>query len=193
MMYKNKPFILNLLSIACAILFLGACQQEEKKQAEEQETGPGYFSIKEFAADQFGTFWGQPFTLQKIIHLNGKTDTLYKDAYNMEWGEILKLFFETDISAPEFLGKYQFSDFEDNITQTRNFYYEAIDPKLFTQKLQIMVDPFSLKIKSIYIETSSEQKQGKLLYIPLKTIQIQEYSNSFTAGEKTLQIEYRFL
>src|SRR5690606_39407463 len=86
MMYKNKPFILNLLSIACAILFLGACQQEEKKQAEEQETGPGYFSIKEFAADQFETFWGQPFTLQKIIHLNGKTDTLYKDAYNMEWG-----------------------------------------------------------------------------------------------------------
>lgn len=179
--------------ILAVMLFLSGCWEEKNQQPETPHDGAGYFSVREYASDQFETFWGQPFTMEKSIRFNGKTDTVYLDAYNMEWGQILAAFFKTDIGEPGFIGKYRFQDFEDEITQSRIFLYEAIEASLLTRKLQVSADPFSNKIKSVYIETAEKGKTGKLLYIPLKLIQIQEYSVSFPGGKKDLRVEYRFL
>lgn len=183
---KYGLFILLVLSII-------ACRSPQSPVTEDEIDDRGYFSIAQFAADQFETFSGQPYTLLKTVTLNGQTDSSFVSALNMEWGSILAVFFKTDISDQRFIGRYQFSSFEDGVTSSHTFFYEAKDKSLFTRSLQIMVDPFSNKIKSIYIETASKGKTGKLLYIPLKLIQIQEYASSFIGGEKDLRIEYRFL
>lgn len=155
-----------------------------------------YFSIRQFAMDQWHSFKGQPYSMFKIVTINGKSDTTMTNAYYLDWGSILKVFFETDISDKKYFGLYDFSQFEDATTYTNNYYYEAKDPKLFTQKLQISADNEHNKIKTIYIET---QKSGgmstttkKLYYSPMNVIQIQEFEKTKGGPEKEIKIEYRF-
>lgn len=156
-----------------------------------------YFSIRQFTQDQFHTFGAQPFTIEKKVTLNGKTDSSLVSVLALDWPSILKTFFQSDISDPKFLGQYNFSVFDDDATTSRTYYYEAKTDGLFTRSLQIVTDPFTDKVKSIYIETAKNgrfsQKTQKLFYIPIKTIQIQEFESSFMSEDKNLRIEYRFL
>lgn len=175
---------------------LTACEKQEKK-ANPLEEGGTYFSIRQFAKDQLDTYWGQPFTLQKVRTVNGITDSALISTYKMDWAEVLKTFFESDISDPKYLGKYTFSTFEDQATDSRTYYYEANDKDLFTRSLQINTDPYNNMIKSIYIETASNGRMGqrsqKLYYKPIKVIQIQEFESSAIGKDKKSIIEYRFL
>lgn len=182
-----------------AAITLVSCKNNGPAAQQENggTTGAGYFSVKQFIKDQWDTYRGQPFGLQKIIYLNGKTDSSMISAYDMDWGTVFKTFFETDISDPKFLGRYNFTSFPDDATETQNFYYEAKEDGLFTRKLQISADNVSHKVRSIYIETAKNGKWSnfsqKLFYMPLKTISIQEFEWAQTGPSKELRVEYRFL
>jgi hypothetical protein len=173
-----------------------ACDKEDKKSAAPTDQGT-YFSIRQFAKDQLDTYWGQPFTLQKIETINGKKDSALISTYKMDWASVLKTFFESDISDPKYLGKYTFSTFDDKSTDSRTYYYEANEPDLFTRSLQIITDPYNNVIKSIYIETAANGRMGersqKLYYRPIKVIQIQEFESSAIGKDKRSIVEYRFL
>ncbi|HXS36281.1 MAG TPA: hypothetical protein VN721_06240 [Flavipsychrobacter sp.] len=185
----------KLLTVLIISLVFIACKKHVKTG--KPHADGNYWSIKQFAQDQFNTFHNQPFTLQRIITVNGKSDTSYVSAFEMDWGYILKIFFESDISDQKYLDHYSFETFDDNITQSRTFYYQAIDDNLFTRKLQILVDPVNNRIHNIYIETSKHTRWGerdeKLYYSPVKEIQIQIYEKSFMSDPKDSLIEYRFM
>ena len=172
------------------------CSKTEKKANIPVEGGT-YFSIRQFAKDQLDAYWGQPFTLQRIETVNGETDSAYISTYKMDWASVLKTFFESDISDPKYLGKYRFSMFDDDATDSRTYYYEAIEEDLFTRSLQIITNPYNDMIKSIYIETASNGRMGqrsqKLYYSPVKVIQIQEFESSALGKDKNSRIEYRFM
>lgn len=108
----------------------------------------------------------------------------------------MKPFIDSDIGGGEWVGQYRFSTFYDEITQTQSYYYEAESPDLFTRRLQIMVEPFSQKIQSIFIETQENSfwtsRNKKLLYIPLSLISIQEMESHFIGPPKDFRVEYRF-
>lgn len=182
---------------SCIFLFIliaiAACKKPENKTVSVDTSGATYFSITQFAADQFNTFGGQPYSLQKVVTLNGKRDSTLESALTMDWASVLKPFLESDISDKKYLDQYHFSMFEDNITDTRNFFYEAKDPKLFTKKLQISSNAENNKIQSIYIETEKNGKVQKLFYKPVKLIQIQEFETSFLGKDKDLRVEYIFM
>ncbi|RYZ56016.1 MAG: hypothetical protein EOP49_01570 [Sphingobacteriales bacterium] len=186
-----------VLNISLISLLLFGCKREAVKPAPERSEEGTYFSVRDFAKDQFRTYWGQPFTLQKIAVLDGKRDSSLVNADKIEWPEIMKTFFAADISDPKFDGKYAFSMFDDDATVSRTYYYEALEPDLFTRKLQIMSDPFTDKIKSIYIETEKNGRFGKkaqkLYYSPVKVIQIQEFESSLLGSDRNLRVEYRFV
>lgn len=156
-----------------------------------------YFSVKQFAQDQWETFKGQPFTFEKKIVSNGHTDTGLVIAQDMNWGEIVRPFFEADISDTSFLGKYTFSVFDESSSSTQNLYYKANDPDLFTQVLQITIDPFNNKIKAIYIETHKQtfwkNKSQKLYYAPLKSVLIQDFEEPRIGSSKTKIVSYHFM
>ena len=160
-------------------------------------SGGTYFSIKQFIQDQWSLYHGQPFGLRKIVYLNGRVDSTMVSAYDLDWAPIFRVFIESDISDRKFLGKYDFSSFPDDATETNNFFYEAKDDKLYTRKLQISADNVSSKVRSIYIETQKKGKWSsrtqKLFYMPVKIISIQEYEKSGPGTARELRIEYRFL
>lgn len=115
----------------------------------------------------------------------------------VDWAAIFNIFFETDISDSKFLDKYDFSEFADETTMTENYYYQAKDPKLFTQKLHIMSNLINHKISYIYIETSRNNRWGartqRLYYEPVKSIVIQEFESVATGNKNEVRVEYRFL
>jgi hypothetical protein len=180
----------NIIIYSWLLLAIGSCKKTEKSKA---ASGGTYFSVTQFARDQFSTFSGQPYTLQKVVTLNGKVDSSFVQAMTLDWGSVLKPFFESDISDRKFLDQYNFNLFDDNATDSRNYFYEAKDKKLLTRNLQISTDPFNNRIKSIYVETEKNGKVQKLFYRPLKLIQIQEYESSFLGTDKNLKVEYYFM
>ncbi|RYE23765.1 MAG: hypothetical protein EOP51_09500 [Sphingobacteriales bacterium] len=193
-MYRYSYWFTVILAICFISCKPSATKPEEATATEEDGT---YFSIKQFTQDQWNLYHGQPFGLQKFVYLNGKVDSAYVSAYDLDWAPIFRVFFATDISDKKFLGKYDFSKFADDATMTHNFYYEANDPNMFTRKLQISANDENGKVKSIYIET---QKKGrwsgrsqKLFYMPRKVISIQEYEKTGPGTVKELRVEYRFL
>ncbi len=161
------------------------------------DTTQTYFSIKGFLKDQVILLSGQPYSLNEFITRDGKTDSDMVNFYTMDLGYVLKTFIATDISNPEFLGKYRFSNFEEASTGNRTLMYEAKEPDLFTRTFSFSVDPTNDRILSLYVETSKKVSGGhlhqRLLYIPLKTIQIQEDEGATFSKTRNLRVEYRFL
>lgn len=186
-----------LFPIFIALSVTGCSKKEKAIEPVMSDENGTYFSIAQFADDQLKYNSGQPYTFYKIVTEDNRTDTTIVNVDNLDWGSVFKTFLETDISDKKYLGKYEFTLLNDDATLLRTFYYEAKDPDLYTQKLQISVDPTNNRIKSIYIEAS--KKKGwthtgrKLYYAPLKVIQIQEFEKSKIGSAKESRTEYRFL
>lgn len=190
-MFRDFKVVLLLLCVSTGI----ACKKNtDAKPDLSQGT---YFSIKDFARDQWKTFNGQPYLLNQFTTLNGKTDSTSVSAITLKWSAIFNTFFETDISDPKYLDKYDFVNLLEPTTQSRTFSYSAKEPDLFTQKLQITIDNFTGRIRNIYIETQKtsfwNKQTKKLLYTPVRVLQIQEYNEPLIGKGKELIVEYKFL
>jgi len=188
-----NPRTISLFLIAIACTFsLSSCK--EKAFEMFANTKGTYFSINLFIIDEWQTHAGEPISFQKTVKLNGKVDTSYTNVINMDWKSILKIFSATDISDRKFLGKYNFSQFDDNFDNTHNFMYVAEDPNLYTQKLLITMDNATNKVKGIYIETQKSnfwnETHQKLYYAPVRTIQIQQYDKPMLGSKKELLVKY---
>ncbi|NDC42514.1 MAG: hypothetical protein EBZ77_13370 [Chitinophagia bacterium] len=157
-------------------------------------TKGSYFSINKYIIDEWQTHAGEPITFLKSVKMNGKLDTSYTNVLQMDWKPVLSVFSATDISDRKFLGKYTFSQFEDNFDNTLNYMYVADREDLFTQKLLITIDNRSRKVKGIYIETLKSNFFGetrqKLFYSPARTIQIQQYDKPLIGAKKDLVVSY---
>lgn len=184
-----------VLAIFIAISF-SACKEDGPLEDYSSITGT-YFSVRQYALDQWNTFYGEPFLIIKTVKVNnGPYDTSYTASDTLNWGNIFKTFFATEISDRKYLGKYKFTQFEDDQDVTHNFFYEALEDDLYTRKLLITVDQYTQLVKGIYIEaidkSLSEDKVIKLYYKPMKRIQIQTTETPLL-GEKVHTVtEYEF-
>lgn len=156
-----------------------------------------YFSIKQFALDEWNTFAGDLFTVTKITTIDSKiVDSAILASDTMDWNQIFKAFFPSDISDRKFLGKYNFNQFDDNVDGTHNFFYEAKDEDQFTQKLLITIALFTNKVKGIYIETRKSSISGditqKLYYKPMTEVQIQTIDEPKMGNKKHTVVQYDF-
>lgn len=189
----------NAAIFSLSVLFFCFVSGSCKKQLLVEDTvssDTAYFSIKQFIADQIETNYGNPYTLYRIVAVDGKLDSTLQSIDDIDWTSVFGTFTATDISARKFLGKYNFAVSDDNTTGDRGFIYTAKEPELFTRLLQINVDPSNYRITSIYLETAKEdfweRKTQKLLYVPLHVIQIQETEDGFLTSPKEVRVEYRF-
>lgn len=183
-------------SYLALFLFLTLTACSEKNGDEQPVTGT-YFSVIEFAQDQWYLYQGQPRGIMKTVYFDGKVDSTYTNAFEVDWASILKVFFETDIGDPKYIDQYNFSAFEEEITTSKGFYYEARNEKLYTRKVHITSDYFTDKVKSLYIEAEKSDRMGtkslKLYYEPLKSISIYELETSKTGQRKELRVVYDFM
>lgn len=185
------------ISFLFLILFASVVScKKTTKQVSPQSEGT-YFSIKAYAADQWKVYHGEPFGIIKVADLNGKKDSVITNIDNIKLGDIMKIFFDADISGKKLDGLYDFSSFRDSLSATDNFVYEAKDKKLFTQRLNITANIATHRISSVYMETARNTQFGthtqKLLYIPIKSISIQDYESSLLGESRDLKVEYIFL
>lgn len=179
-------------ALVLLVFSLAACKKSEEQQAPTPTEG-NYFSITQFADDQFRTYWGQPFTLVHIVRENDDFDSSMVAAKDVDWAKVLQPFFDSDISDPRFLGRYDFSVLNDDVTVSKTYYYEAKEEELFTRSFQIITDPFTNKVKNIFIETRKDGRVQKLYYTPMRVIQIQQFDKTMLGQQKNVREEYRFL
>ncbi len=194
--------ILKFRSLAIILAFMSAISlsscKEDSPIDKYAETNGTYFSVRQFALDQWNTFYGEPFLILKTVRVNsGKYDTSYTTSDTLNWGNIFKMFFETEISDRKYLGQYKFTQFDDDQDETHNFFYEALDDDLYTRKLLITIDQYNQKVRGIYIEAAKksifEDRIVKLYYKPMKRIQIQTTESEMFGDKQHIVTEYEFL
>jgi hypothetical protein len=182
-----------LLSGIFSVLCFACTSKKAAEKPKDQET---YFSVRQFLDDQWKTRKGQPIALLRITSFNGTSDSSFVNLDSTLWSNIRMKFDQADIGNPKFLDQYRFNLFEDADLQLVNLNYEAKSDELFTQKMNIGVDAFNNRVRSVYIETRIRNKvyrrSQKLYYAPDRVIQIQEYEKSATMPEKDLKVEYHY-
>ena len=194
----KKYFKFSAIIAGLLVLALGSCKKKNAVTDEYKNVSGHYFSVGQFALDEWNTFAGEPFVIVKSVRVNdGKADSSYTNSDTINWAPIIHTFMETDISDRKLLGKYKFTQFEDNNDETHNFFYEAVDEDLFTQKLLITIDQYTRKVRGIYIETMKNtawsEKIQKLYYSPLRTIQIITDERPRLGSKKLTVVEYDFM
>jgi hypothetical protein len=187
----------GILLITLLAISFASCKKKDASD-EFADIKGSYFSINQYILDQWNTFAGEPIFIIKSVRVNsGKPDSSYTNSDTLSWAPIFKTFAETDISDRKYLGKYNFNQFDDAQDQTHNFFYQARDEDLFTQKLLITIDLYTSKVKGIYIETYKkdfgDEVTQKLYYAPLKTIQIQTDDKPWLGSKKFTIVQYEFM
>lgn len=182
-----------ILPLITALLLLSSCQ---KKLPQGYEPGDEYFSIQNFLDDQWKLKGGQPFVLERKIILNGQSDSSLVPLDSALWTNVRAIFDKTDISDPKYLSRYAFTLLEDKATAVTTLLYQAKEKKLFTRKVMVGMDSYTHKLKSVYIETESNNwihtKTQKLSYITNRSIQIIEFEKSIASPKKELLLRYSF-
>jgi hypothetical protein len=188
----------SLIFISFIGLFSSACKKKKEATDEFADVKGNYFSINQFIVDQWNNFPGPTCVLYRNVRVNDKTtDSSYVTTDKLDWTPIFKTFAASDISDRKFLGKYKFTQFDDPQDETHNFFYQANDEDLFTQKLLITLDMYNMKVRGIYIETykktATNESTEKLYYAPLKTIQIQTDEKPVFGSRKHTVANYDFM
>lgn len=155
-----------------------------------------YYSSSQFINDQWNTNKLQPFVVLRVINENGKSDSAYLQQDESLFKEFSTFFTAADIAKKEYLGKYNYTENFDQASGFAFLTYTAKEPDLFTQKVEISMDPYSSKIMAVYIETKDDgffkTNSQKILYTLDKGIFIQEYSKTLFLDKKERKLAYLY-
>lgn len=189
---KRTIFLLSIVTIT----FLSGCRFLKKDNPLKNNTGDGYYSVKEFLDDQWHLLSDQPIVLLRVAKFNGKADSSFVPLDSTLWKNIRKQFDPTDISDPRFLNQYNFTSYSDNALSLIYVNYEANNKNLLTRTFNISADNLNHKIRSVFIETHSGnrtyEKSQKLTYVPHRLIQIQSFEKSIISRPEDMLITYYF-
>jgi hypothetical protein len=186
----------GLLLALCIVLLSASCKKKTPAPAASDDKRT-YFSIQQFALDEWNTYAGEPFLIRKTVTVDNKSDSSFTNSDTLDWSGIFKTFFAAEISDPKYLGHYNVKSFADDDDFTINIYYEANEDDLFTRKLLITIDRETRLVRGIYIETIKESllkaTVQKLYYRPMKTVQIQTIEKPVWGAEKHTVLQYDFI
>lgn len=187
----------TFLSLLLLTTIATGCKEDPPGGKQKGDEGT-YFSMRRFAQDQWNNHLGEPILLMKTVRVNeGKIDTSYASSDTLNWGEIFAYFFKAEICDPEYLDRYKFSQFEDDMDDTYNFFYEALEKDLYTRKLLLTTERENMMAKGVYVEAVErsllEDKVLKLYYKPMKRIQIQVTETPVFGEKKHTVTEYEFM
>lgn len=187
--------IISKYFVGCIAIVLLFSSCKEKTQFDVLTDVKGnYFSVKQYVLDEWESHIGEPVVFKKTIKENGKTDTSMTNADILDWPEVLEPFLATDISDRKYLNKYTFSQFDDELDNTHDFMYVANKSDMFVQKLLLTMDVNTMKVRGLYIETYKKTFLGetrqKLLYTPMRSIQIHELTDPLIGSKKDKMTQY---
>lgn len=182
------------------LLFAAACAPAPPSTEDDRprDGSDSYFPLTYYIREQYALYFGEPFMVERILTLNGKRDSSLIRAGDADWAAIVQPFFTADISPKRFVGKYEYSQFDDLATSQRIRSYEAKEPGLRTRQLLVNTDlENDHLVRSVFIATREESfwstREQKLYYMPGRHISISETTRSRLGPDKDLHAEYRIL
>lgn len=188
MIQKNKRHLWPIVLLTLALLSCG------KKTVYNGDSMNNYPDIQLILNDYLDE--DEPFVYTKIHMIDDKKDTSFVKGPSMPWKEIKETFLATNIYDSCFDQKYIIDVLQDTSTRAFTLHFKALSPELFTQIISINSNSDDRKIRSVYIETADpglfSSTYQRLLFIPGKTIQIQERKKKLFSKEKTNVTTYKF-
>ena len=181
-------------------LFLAACSSAPPSSEDDRprDGSDSYFPLTYYIREQYALYFGEPFIMERILTLKGERDSSVVRAATADWAAIAQPFFTADISPKRFIGRYEYSEFDDLATSQRIRSYEAKEAGLRTRQLLVNTDLENDRlVRSIFIATRENSfwntREQKLYYLPGRYISIGETVRSRLGPDKNLRAEYRFL
>ncbi len=147
--------------------------------------------------DYLSEYEKSPHTFLKLDIRNGKKDSSYVKANDINWKEIHSFFNKANLYQKKLDKQYTITVISDTINPIMTLLYTSINPRNYTQKLSINAENIDNKIKSIYLETKDNgfffSEERKVLYVVGRTLQIQNTTKKpFSASSKIIT-QYNFL
>jgi hypothetical protein len=171
--------MIRLTFIAFLLINSLSCSTKELKSG---QTNLSFFSLIDFMSLEQKEMLKDKTRLIKVLHLNGKRDTLVLDRPNFE--NELDVFKKADINKPALSDKYAI----DSVLQKGQLFkviYTSKDKKLLTQKLSIQYNALG-KVVSIDVQLYNGSPITKnvqhLIYKP--TFGYQIIDNQYFMGNK---------
>lgn len=179
---------------------LAACNADAPSTEEDRprDGADSYFPLTAYIRDQYVFHAGQPYTIERILTLNGERDSSIIYALTADWAAIAKPFFAADISPLKYLDRYAFSEYDEVATDAHVLAYDAKELDLPTRRLVVSLNPVNRQmVKNIYVERAERgfwsSREQKLYYDAGRYISIQESVFSRLGPDKEMRAEYRIL
>lgn len=142
---------------------------------------PSYFSLQKYFSSEAGRMQHHPFSLQKTIVLDGRTET--RVVKQLNWAAEMDFFSSSDINKPAWLGKYRADSSAGLLT------YSALDSSLKVRKISILRQAGTgSKIRRIAIHLVVQNflysLDEELLYIPDSLYSIERRQHIYLLGLK---------
>lgn len=148
--------------------------------------------------DQFmGPYKKEPYSFRQVVRDGDKQDTLFVKAKDVKWSDIESKFMKASLFDKKLDKQYQIDILEDTVASSLTVMYNSLNPKNPTSKLNIKSTQDNSQVLSIYAEVADQgffvSEEYKLLYVPRKTIQIQEAVKKPFSSLKRKVTTYTFL
>jgi hypothetical protein len=181
----------QFVAIVILCFTLTACGNKKKYNGDSRVNYP---DIKLVLDDYLDT--EAPLMYNKYVNDNGSKDSSKVPDNEMPWKDIYATFEQANIQEKELDKKYIIDITNDTTTQAMTLHYTALDPNLFTQKISIISNNMDRDLRSLYIETTDpgwfSSTNQRLLFIPDRSIQIQERTKRLFSEEKIVITTYKF-
>lgn len=156
----------------------------------------GFISLKDIFDDQWKIKKDQPYVLLKTIKYNDTVDSSFVDQDSTLFHQLAAYFTKADISNPDYVPLYNYSESYDNESGMVFLHYIAKDPNAFTQKMELTMDRYTSTLMNVYVETNHKSffnhKSQKLLYSTEKGFFIQEYENRIFSDPKSTVLNFYY-
>lgn len=163
-----------LLSSILFAFLLSACSEKEY----QGDAVLNYPDMKLILSDYLKPYEKAPNTFREVQWEGKNRDTAFRSAADMPWKKIEETFLKANLFDSTLDRQYKIDVLTDTINSTMSMVYTSLKSANKAGKLVIKASLYDNKIRSLYTEvreagffTSTEYK---LLYVPGKTIQIQE-------------------
>ena len=152
-----------------------SCNKEEKYDGDSMINYP---DLEMIFKENLEPYQKAPYTFKLITIENGKKDSSFLKADEVDWKELKAPFLKANLYQKKLDKHYDINVFTDTLYGKMTMLLTSIDPTAITSKMSITAKSGTNKIMTVYAETHDAgflvSKEYKLLYVVGKTLQVQE-------------------
>jgi hypothetical protein len=157
---------MRLLVYLFLLSLLSACNNEP----ENDDINKTFFPIEGNIKAELKKLDSLPIAILKYTTKNGVSDTSIfdKEAFKKVAAEL----YTPDISSADLKKFYRESVFMDNTINTVTMSYSTTETDPVVRKIEVMIQPETEQVRSIYVEKQEGQMVRKMIWTPGRNLQI---------------------